>query len=129
MSGISPRNLLIDYYPSIVCGNHIIAELVGCDPNIIEDQNKMETILSFAAEKLGSKVISIQGHKFKPIGLTLVALLAFSHISIHTWPEYRYVAIDVFTCGEANPEQALDYLIKILSPKRVTSMKIKRGVC
>jgi S-adenosylmethionine decarboxylase len=94
----------------------------------IEDPKKLEKILIEAAKKSGNIPLKFSYHKFNPQGLTGVLLLAESHISFHSWPEFGYLAIDVFSCGKkARPEKALKYLKKVLKPKKVEVSIIKRG--
>jgi len=96
---------------------------------IIEDPTEIKRILITAVKKAKNIPLEITIHKFSPQGITGVILLAESHISIATWPEINYVAIDIFTCGEkAMPHKALAYLKKVFKPKRVEIKEIKRGV-
>ena len=107
-------------------GLHIIAEFWGS--KTIEDSKEIEKILVTAAREGGNTPLKVIIHKFSPQGITGVVLLAESHIAIHAWPEYSYLAIDIFTCGEkAFPEKSLDYLRKEFEPKRVDIKRIKRG--
>jgi len=94
----------------------------------IEDPKRLEKILIEAAKKSGNVPLKFSYHKFNPQGLTGVLLLKESHIAFHSWPEFGYLAIDVFNCGEkAKPERALKYLQKVLKPKKVEVLIIKRG--
>ncbi len=94
----------------------------------IENPEKLEKILIKAAEEAKNHVLKTSIHKFYPQGITGIVLLAESHIAIHAWPEFDYVAVDIFTCGQnAKPYQALNYLKKIYKPKRVEIKEIKRG--
>ncbi|XOA42564.1 MAG: adenosylmethionine decarboxylase [Candidatus Nealsonbacteria bacterium] len=107
-------------------GIHIVAEFWGS--KIIEDSKEIEKILITAAEKGGNTPLEVTTHKFLPQGITGVVLLAESHIALHAWPEYNYLAIDIFTCGEkAFPDKSLNYLRKKFNPKKVEIKKIKRG--
>jgi len=107
-------------------GIHLIAEFWG--GKIIENSKKIEKILIEATKKAGNTPLKVVIHKFNPQGITGVVLLAESHIALHGWPEFNYLAIDIFTCGEkAMPYKALDYFKKIFQPKRVEIRKIKRG--
>ena len=107
-------------------GIHLIAEF--WNGKIIEDSKKIEEILILAAKKGGNTPLKVAMHKFSPQGITGVILLAESHIAIHTWPEYNYLAIDIFTCGDkALPHKALDYLKKAFQPKKIEIKEIKRG--
>lgn len=106
-------------------GTHIIAEFFGC-----EELNNLKFVrksLKEAALICGATILHAKFHKFSPQGLTGYILLAESHISIHTWPEHDYAAIDVFTCGLMDTEKAVQFLAGQLKAKRVESRKIMRG--
>jgi S-adenosylmethionine decarboxylase len=94
----------------------------------IEDSKKLEKILIEAAKRTGNTPLEFSYHKFNPQGLTGVLLLAESHIAFHSWPEFNYLGIDIFSCGQkAKPERALKYLKRVLKPKKVEISIIKRG--
>lgn len=108
-------------------GIHLIAEF--WNGKNIENKTKIKEILLEASKTAGSNPLKITVHKFSPRGITGFVLLAESHISIHSWPEYNYLAIDLFTCGEkTKPFLALEYLKKQYQPQRVEIQKIIRGV-
>ncbi len=108
-------------------GKHIIAEFYGCQR--LNDLAFIKQILLKSAEEANATIINHQFHQFTPQGITGLILLAESHISIHTWPEIEYAAIDVFTCGNrVVPEKAIEYLQKELSPSKVKIKKIDRGI-
>lgn len=88
-------------------GRHCIFELQGGNPNLLDDEAFIKKALTQAAAAAGAILLNVVSHKFSPQGVTAFALLAESHIAIHTYPEYQYAAIDAFTCGEdTNPESA-----------------------
>lgn len=90
-----------------VVGKHAIYELLGGDPNLLDDENFVKKALRDAAEAAGATLLGLITHKFEPQGVTAVALLSESHLSFHSWPEYSYASIDAFTCGDhTNPETA-----------------------
>ena len=94
-------------------GRHCIAELYGGNPNLLDSEEFINDALKEAAERSGATLLNLTSHKFKPQGVTALALLSESHISIHTWPELGYAAVDAFTCGKhTNPELACNYLKK-----------------
>ena len=96
---------------------------------IIENSKEIEKILITAAKKSGNTPLEVTIHKFSPQGITGVVLLAESHIALHSWSEFNYLAIDIFTCGDkAKPEKALEYLKKKFKPKKVVIQKITRGI-
>ena len=107
-------------------GIHLIAEF--WNGKIIEDQNELKKILVRSVKEAKSTPLEVAIHKFSPQGMTGVVLLAESHVALHSWPEFNYLAIDIFTCGDwAKPEKALQYLRKEFKPKKVEIKKITRG--
>lgn len=108
-------------------GKHIIVELHGVDPKILDDQEFLKKVLLEAAIKAGATVIGNIFHKFSPHGVTGVIAVKESHISIHTWPEFGYAALDVFTCRNIDPLVALDVILERLKPKHYMVMQLSRG--
>ena len=107
-------------------GIHLIADF--WHGKIIKDIKGVRRILIEAARVANNTPLEISIHKFSPQGLTGVILLAESHIAIHSWPEFDYLAIDIFTCGKKSmPYKALDYLKKEFRPKKVEVRELKRG--
>ena len=89
---------------------HLLLELYGCDYEKLNDESFLRCILSNAAKLSNSTVLNLISNKFEPQGVTAIALLAESHLSIHTWPESNYSAVDIFTCGHnMKPEICLLY--------------------
>jgi S-adenosylmethionine decarboxylase len=108
-------------------GVHLIVEFWGGKQ--IEDPKKFESFLLGAAKAAKATALKVNTHKFKPHGVTGVVLLSESHITFHTWPELKYLALDIFTCGKkCKPYAALEYLKEQIKPKHVQVMEIKRGV-
>ena len=94
---------------------HLLLELYGCDCEKLNDESFLRCILDRAAKLANATVLNLISHKFEPQGVTAIALLSESHISIHTWPESNYSAVDIFTCGQNMlPELASEYLIEAL---------------
>jgi len=88
-------------------GKHCILELYACDSARLDDEAFLRDTITAAAKRAGATLLNLITHRFEPQGVTGLALLAESHISIHTWPESGYAAVDVFTCGDHTmPEQA-----------------------
>ena len=107
-------------------GMHLIAEFYGCSR--IDDPDFVGSEMVRAAVVSGATVLRTDIHNFgEGFGVTGVVLLAESHISIHTWPEYGYAAIDVFVCGHADPQIALDFLESSFKAARVESANYARG--
>tara|TARA_Y100000385_G_C13012001_1_gene602109 strand:+ start:670 stop:1005 length:336 start_codon:yes stop_codon:yes gene_type:complete len=95
-------------------GKHCFAELYGCPYELLNDEKFLLAKIVDAINKTELTLLDISAHKFQPQGVTIVALLSESHISIHTWPETGSAALDVFTCGQNNPEIAMQYMVKEL---------------
>ena len=113
---------------SEVVGRHVIAELLGGNPNLLNDERYIRAILKEAAERAVGTVLDVTSHKFTPQGVTALALLSESHISIHTWPENSYAAVDVFTCGShTNPQLACDFMKKSLECTVESVKVLERG--
>ena len=94
---------------------HLLLELYRCDHEKLNDESFVRCILNKAAKLANATVLNLISNKFEPQGVTAIALLAESHLSIHTWPECNYSAIDIFTCGQnMKPEKASQYLTKAL---------------
>jgi S-adenosylmethionine decarboxylase len=107
-------------------GKHIIADFWGVKE--IEDQEQVKKILEQSAKEAGSTLLDINIYKFDPKGLTGIAVLAESHISIHTWPERQYIAVDAFTCGKhTDPRRAIDCLAREFAPSKTKIIEVKRA--
>tara|TARA_B100000700_G_C14881346_1_gene778232 strand:+ start:550 stop:1044 length:495 start_codon:yes stop_codon:yes gene_type:complete len=112
---------------SEMLGKHCILELYDCDAIRLNDEAFVRTTVTTAAKIAGATLLNLITHSFKPQGITGLALLAESHISIHTWPESGYAAVDVFTCGDHTmPERACEVLIKELSAQTYNLKSFKR---
>ena len=110
-------------------GRQILIEFYDCQAEILTDRDRVRQYMLEAARHAGATVISDTFHHFKPDGISGVVVIAESHISIHTWPEHRYAAVDVFTCGDSvDPWGVPHYLQEKLHAKSVSSMEIKRGL-
>ena len=100
-------------------GKHCILELYDCDPSKLDDETFLRQTITTAAQRAGATLLNLITHRFEPQGVTGLALLAESHISIHTWPENGYAAVDVFTCGDHTmPEKACEVLCEELEAGR-----------
>ncbi|MGH2457315.1 MAG: adenosylmethionine decarboxylase [Chloroflexota bacterium] len=110
-------------------GQHLLIELYGCDPGVLDDLEHVQQTLLRAADLVSASVIQVVAHKFQPCGVTVVVAIAESHLSIHTWPEYGYAAVDVFTCRpEPLTTDVQDFLISSMRATDATSVELKRGV-
>jgi len=112
-----------------VLGKHTIVEFYDCNPKQLADLALLERALAVAAESTGASVIKSTFHEFSPHGVTGVVIIAESHLSIHTWPEYNYAAVDIFTCGTVmDNHQAIKYLKQVLEAGFHSVIELKRGI-
>jgi len=89
----------------------------------------VKEILLSAAKACNASVVDLAFHEFNPFGVSGVVVIAESHLAIHTWPEYRYAAVDIFTCGDAIiPEDAADYIASRFKCKNPLIIQMKRGI-
>ena len=110
-------------------GHHYIAEASGCDPDIIGSVEKVQQILVKAAEIAGAHVWAVSFSRFPPHGVSGVVVISESHISTHTWPEYCYGALDIYTCGNSgDPEKAIAYAVKAFGATSSHITEITRGI-
>jgi len=109
-------------------GVHIILEFFGCDPNTLTRRDYVERVMLEAAQKANTHSIGTFFHQFKPHGVSGVIIIEESHISIHTWPEHGFAAIDFFYCSEeVDPEKAIEVLIEGFKPTRISRVEFDRG--
>jgi S-adenosylmethionine decarboxylase proenzyme len=87
-------------------GRHLLLDLRGCAPQLLDDVDALAAILRAACEAIGASVLELTARRFEPQGVTAVAILAESHASIHTYPEHGAAFVDVFTCGGVDPRPA-----------------------
>ena len=107
---------------------HLLLELYRCDGEKLNDESFLRCTLNKAAKLAKATVLNLISNKFEPQGVTVIALLAESHISIHTWPESNYSAVDIFTCGQNMfPELASQYLIEALKAEEHSLRVIQRN--
>jgi len=109
-------------------GTHCIVELHGCPSHLLNDESFVVEALRGAVSQGMATLLHEVSHKFEPQGVTALALIAESHLAIHTWPEYGYAAADVFTCGDrASAEKACEYLVDVFQAERHSMKKLTRG--
>jgi len=110
-------------------GKQILVEFYDCDQSKLNDVSFIESSLIEAAKASRATLISHNFHKFSPYGVSGVVVIAESHIAIHTWPEYLYAAVDIFTCGDTiDPWVIQERLKESFESKNVSSMEMKRGL-
>lgn len=110
-------------------GRHLLLELNECSPKFLDDIKSVEEILVAAAKTAKATVVGAHFHQFSPFGISGVVVIAESHLSIHTWPEHHYAAVDIFTCGETLlPEVAAQYLVQKFQARQPLMVEVKRGI-
>ena len=110
-------------------GTHLLIELRDCNPEILKSLEKVRKILISAAKEAKATIINNSFHEFNPFGISGVVVIAESHLTIHTWPEYGYAAVDIFTCGDIiKPERAVSCLVKKFDCKNPSIVEMKRGI-
>lgn len=111
-------------------GNHLILELKDCDRKRLSDLDFLKDTLLSACRVAGATILSESFHSFPPYGgVSGVVIIAESHFSIHTWPEYGYAAIDIFTCGNSlHPKKAVEMLVRELQSRDHSILELNRGI-
>ena len=110
-------------------GKHIVCELSGCDPKTLADVDGIHTMMVAAARHANATIMESAFHRFEPQGVSGTVILAESHLSIHTWPEKGYAAMDFYTCGDhTDPWLACEHAASVLNAKSILTTEIKRGI-
>ena len=110
-------------------GRHLLIELTGCNCDLLDDLEFLKECLHTAAVRCGATVVGDSFYHFSPQGVSGVVNIAESHISAHTWPEYAYAAVDVFTCGEdVEPEKAVEVITQRLGSDSYSVIELRRGI-
>lgn len=109
-------------------GRHLILDLYGCDQQLLDDYDELQRLMEVALQMSNATIVRIIGEKFQPQGVTLLALLAESHCSIHTWPEIGYAAVDLYTCGDTtNSHKAAQFLKQKLKANNAKEQELVRS--
>jgi S-adenosylmethionine decarboxylase proenzyme len=108
-------------------GRHLLVEYQKCDREILNNQAMIEAMMQQAALAAGTTIVTSVFHPFFPQGISGVVVIEESHLSIHTWPEYGYAAVDFFTCGNGIPERAHEVLKNGLKSQKCEVMFVNRG--
>ncbi|WP_299080444.1 adenosylmethionine decarboxylase [uncultured Fretibacterium sp.] len=109
-------------------GVHFIVEASGCG-EVITDVVRLQDILVEAAKQANAQVWSVSFNRFPPNGVSGVVVISESHLSVHTWPEVNYMALDIYTCGaNSKPFKAVEYVLKTVEAKRSHITEITRGL-
>ena len=110
-------------------GRHLLIDLYDCDERLLDDREYIETQLHAAAEAAGARILGAVFHHFSPHGVTGVLVVQESHLAVHTWPERRYAAIDLLTCGsDIDPWLAYKSLKRAFGAGRDNTVEIGRGL-
>ena len=109
-------------------GRHVLVDMWGIDTFLLENQSYIHTLCKLAVAKARATFVDMVYKKFEPHGLTMLFLLEESHLSIHNYSEFGYSSIDCYCCGDADPNVAIDYIIKQLKPTKVIRREVTRGV-
>ncbi|HIB76370.1 MAG TPA: adenosylmethionine decarboxylase [Flavobacteriales bacterium] len=109
-------------------GRHLIAEFYKCNADTLNDRELIEKLMSQAAVEMGATIVGVTFHHFSPQGVSGSVVIAESHLSIHTWPESGYVAVDIFTCGGLNPRHGFQLLGAGLEAQSARFQEIVRGL-
>ncbi|MBF0564873.1 MAG: adenosylmethionine decarboxylase [Nitrospirae bacterium] len=110
-------------------GTHLLVELKDCNPKVLNDLQEVTNAMVTAATEAKATIIDVSFHEFNPFGISGMVIIAESHLSIHTWPEYNYAAVDIFTCGDIiDPGVAANYLIRRFGSKNPSVVQMMRGM-
>lgn len=109
-------------------GKHILVEYYDCDVNLLNKPAAIKEMMEGAAHDARATIVESFIHQFSPFGVSGVVVIAESHLTIHTWPEFGYAAVDVFTCGDdLDPWKCYYYLLTKLKAKHSTTVELRRG--
>ncbi|AJD91729.1 MULTISPECIES: adenosylmethionine decarboxylase [Jeotgalibacillus] len=109
-------------------GRHVIAELWGCDFEKLNSMELIEQTFVDAALKSGAEVREVAFHKFAPQGVSGVVIISESHLTIHSFPEHGYASIDVYTCGDLDPNVAANHIAESLGAETRETIEVPRGM-
>lgn len=124
----SPRRVKEEEQKLKALGRHLVADFHGCLADINDPQLIMDT-LEKACEIAGATIVSKMGYNFSPYGVTAVVIIAESHLAVHTWPEFQYAAVDLFTCGSSvDPWQAFEFVKLAFKATKVEVRELPRGI-
>jgi S-adenosylmethionine decarboxylase len=113
---------------STTLGIQLLVELYGCDAARLDDEEFLRAHGAKAAETMGATVVAVHSHRFEPVGVSVVVVLAESHLALHTWPEHRTASVDIFVCSrQTDPHRAKDHLADSLHAERSAELELPRG--
>ena len=129
MTPIGMTNTITETKQQAYLGRHILAEFFDCDPNVLNNPALVEKYMLDAALECGATIVNKCFHLFAPHGVSGVVIISESHLAIHTWPEFGYAAVDLFTCGtKCDPKVAYEFLRKVFNSKKASFTELKRGI-
>ncbi|WP_338769136.1 adenosylmethionine decarboxylase [Bernardetia sp. ABR2-2B] len=109
-------------------GRHVIVELYDCKPALLDDVTHVQNAMQNAAQEAGATIINLTFHHFSPYGVSGVVVIEESHLAIHTWPEWGFASIDLFTCGEStDPWKCYTVLKESLEASHGSTIEMRRG--
>ena len=108
-------------------GKHIILELYDCSVELLSQPDAIQQIMESAATAMRAKIVKSTFHHFSPLGVSGVIIIMESHLTIHTWPEYGYAAVDIFSCGVLDIEVGVVLLERELKAAKTERQMIERG--
>lgn len=109
-------------------GRHIIVEYYNCNEDILKDPDLISEYMQTAAIKSKATIVESVFHHFNPWGVSGAVIISESHLAIHTWPEFGFAAVDLFTCGDIDPWKGFDYLEQVFEAQRSESIEMPRGM-
>lgn len=121
-----PKDYFITKDDQTFAGRHVIFDFHGAKN--LDNIELMDQAFREVTDKCGATLLHINIHQFQPNGVTGVAILAESHISVHTWPDKGFAAFDVFMCGESQPRLAINIMANYFKPTQIVPSEIKRGL-
>ena len=110
-------------------GTHLLLDLKECNRELLDNMHYIKQAMMGAADEAGATIVGESFHKFDPVGVTGIVAIAESHLCIHTWPEYGYAAVDIFTCGtDFKAQRAASLIIERLQCMQPAITEIQRGI-
>ena len=113
----------------VALGHHLLIELYGCSPEALDQVEVVRDAMLATAGLVNATVLGVSEHRFQPQGVSVVVVIAESHVSIHTWPEYGYAAADVFTCsGALATDKVVELLRERFLARHANAIEVQRGI-
>lgn len=109
-------------------GKHLLLELWECDSQVLDSEKKIQEILVGVCDRINVHVLGTHFHRFCPQGVSGVVIISESHLSCHSWPEKKYIALDCYTCGDKNPLDAVSLLVKAFRANKYNYKFFARGI-